>query len=95
MSGACWSLRHAVTVTCIGQKKSLRTGVTRHSMECFYQALKIISHSAFRDFIKRHRTPITEYYPPENKELQDLIAEKYLLVSQVPIWRYSKQDYLL
>ena len=38
-------------------------------------------------------TPITEYYPPENKELQDLIAEKYLLVSQVPIWRYSKQDY--
>ncbi|TCV79002.1 DNA-processing protein DprA [Sulfurirhabdus autotrophica] len=38
-------------------------------------------------------TPITEYYPPENKKLQDLIAEKYLLVSQVPIWRYSKQDY--
>lgn len=38
-------------------------------------------------------TPITEYYPPENKALQDLIAEKYLLISQVPIWRYSKQDY--
>jgi DNA processing protein len=38
-------------------------------------------------------TPITEYYPPENKELQDLIAEKYLLISQVPIWRYAKQDY--
>lgn len=38
-------------------------------------------------------TPITEYYPRENKELQDLIAEKYLLVSQVPIWRYSQQDY--
>lgn len=38
-------------------------------------------------------TPITEYYPPENKELQDLIAEKHLLVSQVPIWRYSTQDY--
>lgn len=38
-------------------------------------------------------TPITEYYPPENKELQDLIAEKFLLVSQVPIWRYAKQDY--
>lgn len=38
-------------------------------------------------------TPITEYYPSENKILQDIIAEKYLLVSQVPIWRYSKQDY--
>jgi DNA processing protein len=38
-------------------------------------------------------TPITEYYPPENKELQDLIADKFLLVSQVPIWRYATQDY--
>lgn len=38
-------------------------------------------------------TPITEYYPAENKELQDYIADKHLLVSQVPIWRYSKQDY--
>jgi DNA processing protein len=38
-------------------------------------------------------TPITEHYPPENRELQDLIAEKFLLVSQVPIWRYSQQDY--
>lgn len=38
-------------------------------------------------------TPITEYYPPENKALQDIIAEKFLLISQVPIWRYSKQNY--
>lgn len=38
-------------------------------------------------------TPITEYYPPEHKALQDLIADKFLLVSQVPIWRYSTQDY--
>lgn len=38
-------------------------------------------------------TPITEYYPPENKALQDLIADKFLLLSQVPIWRYAKQDY--
>lgn len=38
-------------------------------------------------------TPITEYYPRENKELQDIIADRYLLVSQVPIWRYSQQDY--
>ena len=38
-------------------------------------------------------TPITEYYPRENKALQDLIAEKFLLLSQVPIWRYATQDY--
>jgi DNA processing protein len=38
-------------------------------------------------------TPITEYYPPENRELQDLIGEKYLLISQIPIWRYAQQDY--
>ena len=38
-------------------------------------------------------TPITEYYPPENKGLQDLIAKEYLLISQVPIWRYSQQNY--
>lgn len=38
-------------------------------------------------------TPITEYYPPENRALQDLIADKYLLISQVPIWRYSQQTY--
>lgn len=38
-------------------------------------------------------TPITDYYPSENRSLQDLIAEKFLLVSQVPIWRYSIQDY--
>lgn len=38
-------------------------------------------------------TPITEYYPPENKVLQDLIATEYLLISQVPIWRYSQQNY--
>jgi DNA processing protein len=38
-------------------------------------------------------TPITDYYPVDNKELQDRIAHEYLLVSQVPIWRFSTQDY--
>jgi DNA processing protein len=38
-------------------------------------------------------TPITEFYPAENKELQDFIAKNYLLISQVPIWRYSQQNY--
>lgn len=38
-------------------------------------------------------TPITESYPPENRELQAQIAKEYLLISQVPICRYAEQDY--
>lgn len=36
-------------------------------------------------------TPLGVFYPRENSEMQRLIAEKYLLISQVPILRYSKQ----
>ena len=36
-------------------------------------------------------TPISEVYPKENAELQKRIAKDYLLVSQVPVWRYSRQ----
>lgn len=38
-------------------------------------------------------TPIDEYYPPENKKLQDHIAETRLLISQVPFYRYHKEPY--
>jgi DNA processing protein len=38
-------------------------------------------------------TPIHECYPKENSDLQDLIARDYLLISQVPVLRYAKQDY--
>lgn len=36
-------------------------------------------------------TPITEAYPRENAELQEYIAQNYLLLSQVPIIRYAAQ----
>lgn len=36
-------------------------------------------------------TPISDYYPPENRQLQDRIAREYLLISQVPVLRYRKQ----
>ena len=36
-------------------------------------------------------TPLGVYYPPENKELQDRIASEFLLISQIPVLRYSKQ----
>ncbi|MDO8876241.1 MAG: DNA-processing protein DprA [Pseudolabrys sp.] len=36
-------------------------------------------------------TPIGTYYPKENEALQRLIAEKHLLISQVPVLRYASQ----
>jgi DNA processing protein len=36
-------------------------------------------------------TPISEAYPKENAELQARIANEYLLISQIPVWRYSQQ----
>ena len=36
-------------------------------------------------------TPISEVYPKENTELQKRIAKDYLLISQIPVWRYSRQ----
>jgi DNA processing protein len=38
-------------------------------------------------------TPISRCYPKENRLLQDYIAKNHLLISQVPICRYSEQDY--
>lgn len=36
-------------------------------------------------------TPLGQHYPPENKELQNLIAAQHLLISQVPVLRYGRQ----
>lgn len=38
-------------------------------------------------------TPIDQYYPKENRDLQDLVASKYLLVSQVPFYKYANQPF--
>lgn len=38
-------------------------------------------------------TPITEAYPKENTNLQEFIANKFLLISQVPMIKYENQDY--
>lgn len=36
-------------------------------------------------------TSISEVYPKENAELQKRIAKDYLLISQIPVWRHSRQ----
>jgi DNA processing protein len=38
-------------------------------------------------------TPICEYYPPENRDLQRKIADEHLVISQVPIVRYARQHH--
>jgi DNA processing protein len=38
-------------------------------------------------------TPLSKVYPKENRCLQQLIAREYLLISQVPVCRYSQQHY--
>lgn len=38
-------------------------------------------------------TPLDEFYPKQNKDLQIQIAKEHLLISQVPFVKYSKQDY--
>jgi DNA processing protein len=37
-------------------------------------------------------TPLCDYYPKENRELQDHLANRYLLISQVPVLRYRRQN---
>lgn len=37
-------------------------------------------------------TPLDSTYPPENAELQSMIAREHLVVSQVPIERYAAQN---
>ena len=36
-------------------------------------------------------TPLGQAYPRENAEMQNRIAEEYLLISQVPVLRYARQ----
>lgn len=38
-------------------------------------------------------TPINEYYPKENKALQDTVAKQHLLISHVPFYRYKIEPF--
>ena len=38
-------------------------------------------------------TPINRYYPEENKPLQDQIAKDFLLISQVPFYKYENEPF--
>lgn len=38
-------------------------------------------------------TPLSETYPKQNRQLQEYIAQRHLLISQVPVCRYADQDF--
>ena len=38
-------------------------------------------------------TPINQVYPKENAELQEQVAKEFLLISQVPFYRYQHQPF--
>lgn len=38
-------------------------------------------------------TPINKCYPKENRKLQDIVAHEHLLLSQVPLYKYSVQPF--
>ena len=40
-------------------------------------------------------TPLNQVYPKQNQQLQLKIATEHLLISQVPFYKYSKQDFRL
>ncbi len=40
-------------------------------------------------------TPLSQFYPRENRDLQKEIAVNHLLISQVPVCRYADQHYKL
>ncbi len=38
-------------------------------------------------------TPLDQYYPRENKPLQDAIAQEHLLISHVPFYKYAQDHF--
>lgn len=64
-----------------GLAQGIDTAAMQSTIECKGHLIGVIG------------TPINEYYPKENKELQDAISRSHLLISHVPLYKYSKQPF--
>lgn len=71
---------HGYTIVS-GLAAGIDTMAHRTAIECKGNTIAVIG------------TPITEYYPKENRELQAFIASEHLLISQIPILRYQRQNW--
>lgn len=74
-------LAEAGVAVVTGLARGIDTAATRAAMKAGGGVIGVIG------------TPIDEVYPPENAALQDLVAKDYLLVSQVPFYRYQKEPF--
>ena len=64
-----------------GLARGIDTTAHKAAIECGGKTIAVVG------------TPLNRIYPKENVELQEVIARDYLLISQVPVFRYSKQTY--
>lgn len=69
---------HGFTVVS-GLARGIDTAALRAAIEARGRVIAVIG------------TPLGVCYPPENKDLQKEIATQHLLISQVPVLRYSRQ----
>ena len=84
-----------------GKKRAKRLveELVQHNFTIFSGLAKGIDSVAHRTAIENRGktvavigTPLSQVYPKENAGLQKEIAEKHLLISQVPVIRYTKSD---
>lgn len=73
-------VEHGLTIVS-GLALGIDTAALRSAIDCGGRVVGVIG------------TPIDRYYPPENRGLQDLIADKFLLISQVPFFRYEHEPF--
>lgn len=68
-------------VVTTGLAAGIDTAATTAALECDATPIGVIG------------TPIDQAYPKENATLQEAVAEHGLVVSQVPLYKYSKQPF--
>lgn len=73
-------IQHNVTIV-TGLAKGIDTAATEAAIEFHGRTIGVIG------------TPITEYYPKENRDIQDYVAREHLLISQVPFYKHSIQPF--
>jgi DNA processing protein len=103
-----WELTETRCVAVVGSRQASGNGLTRArriARELVARGFTIVSGLAAGIDTAAHMTameagstiavigtPLGIYYPPENRELQDKIAREFLVISQVPLLRYRKQQ---
>lgn len=90
-SDAGMSRAHAAAKKLIGADVTIVTGLAKGVDTA---AAKAVAQSNGKgQIIGVIGTPIDEYYPRENRQLQDWVAERNLLLSQVPFYKYKIQPF--